>query len=332
MSKKTIYALGFFDGVHLGHGALLNSCRELAEAMECRSGVITFSNHPDTLVHGVTPGLITTEQDRNTILTRDFRMERVVSLPFDRKMMEMPWERFFRMLVEEYDAGGFVCGEDFRFGYRGEGNAMKLLEICRREEIPCVVEGQLKMGGMVISSTYIRNLVEMGLMERAIHFLGHPYVLTGTVVPGQQLGRRLGVPTANLMLPPELAVPKFGVYACKCLVDGKRYAAVTNVGTRPTVDGVGVTVEPWIQDFSGDLYGREITLEFYKFLRPEIRFDSLKDLQQAIRQDAADTKKFLSTIYILGWDKVLFSEEVCSKIEIIHNPERKEEDHGSGTG
>ncbi len=302
MDKKTIYALGFFDGVHLGHGGLLMACRELAEEMDMISGVLTFSGHPDALVHGKAPGLITTEADRDRLLTYKYRMERVVSLPFDRDLMEMPWEDFFRMLLERYDCGGIVCGEDFRFGHRGEGNARKLLEACRREGIPCIVVNQLKLGSRVISSTHIRDLVEMGLMEHAIHFLGHPYILTGTVVPGQQLGRRLGVPTANLLLPPELAVPKFGVYACKCLVEGQWYPAVTNVGTRPTVAGVGITVEPWILDFSGDLYGKEITLGFYKFLRPEIKFDCLKDLQLAIRQDAEKTKEILKSIYITSWD------------------------------
>ena len=302
MSKKTIYALGFFDGVHLGHQALLAACRELAQEMEMISGVLTFSGHPDTLVHGKAPGLITTEEDRNRLLTQKYRMERVVSLTFDRKLMEMSWEDFFRMLMEDYDCGGIVCGEDFRFGYRGEGNARKLLTACRREGIPCIVVNQMKLGGRVISSTHIRCLVEMGLMEHAIHFLGHPYMLTGTVVPGQQLGRRLGVPTANLEFPAELAVPKFGVYACRCRVDDRWYPAVTNVGTRPTVAGVGITVEPWILDFTGDLYGREITLTFHKFLRPEIKFDCLKDLQQAIRADAEKTKEILRDNPTLNWD------------------------------
>ena len=231
-----------------------------------------------------------------------YRIERVVSLPFDRKLMEMFWEDIFRMLMEDYDCGGIVCGEDFRFGYRGEGDARKLLTACRREGIPCIVVNQMKLGGRVISSTHIRCLVEMGLMEHAIHFLGHPYMLTGTVVPGQQLGRRLGVPTANLEFPAELAVPQFGVYACRCRVDDRWYPAVTNVGTRPTVAGVGITVEPWILDFTGDLYGREITLTFHKFLRPEIKFDCLKDLQQAIRADAEKTKEILRDNPTLNWD------------------------------
>ena len=129
-------------------------------------------------------------------------------------------------------------------------------------------------------------------METAVRFLGHPHVLTGAVVPGQQLGRKLGIPTANLRLPEGLAVPKFGVYACRAVVEGKTYAAVTNIGTRPTVEGTGITVEPWILDYEGDLYGREITLEFHKFLRPEMKFPDLAALQQEIRKNAAETRDY----------------------------------------
>ena len=117
-------------------------------------------------------------------------------------------------------------------------------------------------------------------MESATKFLGHPHVLTGRVLHGQKLGRKLGVPTANLEIPAGVAVPKFGVYACKANIDGKSYPAVANVGIRPTVSGTGITVEPWILDFEGDLYGCEIRLEFYRFLRPETKFDSLTALQQ----------------------------------------------------
>lgn len=293
MSKKTVYALGFFDGVHLGHASLLSACRELADELSVDAGVVTFSSHPDTLVQGAAPGLINTLRDRDTLLREQFHMNTVVTLPFDRQMMRTPWRDFFHRLLTEFGAAGLVCGEDFRFGHRGAGNGQKLLAACREAGIPCVVLPQRKLGDTAVSSTHIRNLIEMGLMEHAIRFLGHPHILTGQVVPGHQLGRRLGFPTANLMLPQELVIPKFGVYACRCLVEGKRYAAVTNVGTRPTVAGVGVTVETWLLDYNGDLYGREITLEFYRFLRPELKFPSLEALQQAVRDDAAKTKEIL---------------------------------------
>ena len=307
MSKKCVYALGFFDGVHLGHASLLSACRLMADELDCDAGVVTFSNHPDALVHGAAPGLINTLRDRDRLLKEEFHMDTVVTLPFDRALMRCPWQNFFHRLRREFGAAGLVCGEDFRFGYRGQGDARGLLEACREAGIPCVVLPQLKIEGVTVSSSYIRSLIEMGLMEQAVHFLGHPHILTGIVVPGHQLGRRLGFPTANLVLPEELVIPKFGVYVCSCLVDGERYAAVTNVGTRPTVAGVGVTVETWLLDYTGDLYGREITLEFHKFLRPELKFPSLEALQEAVRDDAEKTKKILKDCMPHRRDSVLFS-------------------------
>ena len=302
MSKKCVYALGFFDGVHLGHGCLLKACRELADELGVEAGVVTFSSHPDTLVSGETPGLINTLADRDRLLREQYHMDRVVSLPFDRAMMQTPWQDFFLRLMEEFSAAGIVCGDDFRFGFQGQGNGDKLLYACREAEIPCIVVPQLSLGGCRVSSTHIRTLIEMGLMEHAIHFLGHPHTLTGTVVHGHQLGRRLGFPTANMLLPEGLVVPKFGVYACRCNIDGVRYPVVTNVGTRPTVAGVGITVESWILGYQGDLYGRELTLEFFKFLRPEIKFPSLADLQEAVRTDGAKTKEILNSFSEQGWD------------------------------
>ena len=167
---------------------------------------------------------------------------------------------------------------------------------CREAGIPGIVVPQLRLDQVTVSSTYIRSLIEMGMMRSAVRFLGHPHILTGQVVHGHQLGRRLGMPTANLMLPKELVVPKLGVYACLCAIDGTRYAAVTNVGTRPTVAGIGITVETWILDYQGDLYGREICLEFYEFLRPELRFPCLTDLQEAVRRDAEKTKEILKSV------------------------------------
>lgn len=302
MSKKCVYALGFFDGVHLGHGSLLKPCRELADELGVNAGVVTFSTRPGALIHGQAPGLINTLRDRDTLLREKYHMDTVITLPFDEQMMQTSWQDFFRRLVEEFSAAGIICGEDFRFGYRGLGTAEALLTACREAGIPCIVVPQRELGGLRISSTHIRSLIEMGLMEHAIHFLDHPHILTGKVVHGHQLGRRLGFPTANLLLPEELVVPKFGVYACRCLVDGDRYPAVTNVGTRPTIAGVGVTVETWILGYEGDLYDREITLEFFKFLRPEIRFPSLGDLQAAVRADAEKTKEILRSFSGPQWD------------------------------
>ena len=296
MTKKTIYALGFFDGVHLGHAALLSACRALSAEHGCRAGVVTFDAHPDALVLGDAPGLINTPRDRDRMLREDFAMERVVSLPFDEKMRAMPWQNFLEMLEKEHGAAGFVCGEDFRFGHKGAGNAEILREYCGKRGLPFAAVPERSLGGIRISSTYIRSQIESGDMATAVKFLGHPHILSGTVVHGQALGRKLGIPTANLRLPEGLVMPKFGVYACGCIVGQKRYPAVTNVGKRPTVAGTNITVEPWILDYEGDLYDQEITLEFHYFLRPERKFPSLEDLQAEIRRNAEETREYLASM------------------------------------
>ena len=292
MKEKTIYALGFFDGVHLGHQELLKACLQLAQSGGYKAGVVTFSSHPDTLVSGKTPELINTMEDRAGLL-RAYGIEEVISLPFDRSLMTTHWASFLEQLVDS-DGAGFVCGSDFRFGAGGNGTAKKLASFCEKRQLPYAVVPQLLLGDVRVSSTHIRQLLEKGEMEKAAEFLGHPHMLTGEVVPGQKLGRTIGIPTANLILPEGLAVPKKGVYACRVYVDGKDYLAVTNVGSRPTVDGQGITVEPWILDFDGDLYGKKITVAFYAFLRPEKKFENLSALQTQIRRDAEKTGTFFS--------------------------------------
>ena len=291
MEQKQILALGFFDGVHLGHGALLEVCRATADEMGCDAGAVTFDSHPGALVSGDAPGLINTAHDRRRVMTEQYYMDRVICLPFDEEMRTMPWQEFFRMLREKYGAVGLVCGHDFRFGYRGQGNASLLKEACRAHGMACRVIPEQKLEGVTVSSTRIRGLIESGEMETAARFLGHPHFLTGEVVTGRNLGHRLGFPTANLLLPEGVVCPRHGVYACRVRVGQERYMAVANVGRRPTVNGHRLTIEPWILDFSGDLYGQEIRLEFHRFLRPEEKFDSLEALRQQVLADGEMTRK-----------------------------------------
>jgi len=289
---KTIYALGFFDGVHRGHGLLLAATRQFADHLGCKAGAVTFDTHPQTLVTGHPPALLNTIEDRKRLLQRR-GMDEILVLPFDEALRSLPWQDFLNMLLEK-GAVGFVCGDDFRFGYRGEGTAEKLSEFCREKNLCWTVVPAQLVGDTRISSTYIRSLLEAGELALANTFLGHPHILTGRVVRGRQLGRTIGIPTANLRLPEGVLCPKFGVYACKALVDGKAFLAVTNIGVRPTVDGEGVTVEPWLLDFDGDLYGRELTLEFHAYLRPEKKFGSLDALQAEIQKNAAQTRAFFA--------------------------------------
>lgn len=284
-----IFALGFFDGVHLGHQVLLKECAALAKQLGCETAAITFDAHPQSLFSENTPPLINTLSDRKALL-QEYGIQYIRTFPMTREVMSTPWRSFVGELLEE-GAAGFVCGGDFRFGHRGQGTAALLHKFCEDAGIPCTIVPEQALEGIRVSSTYIRSQIETGDMATAVRFLGHPHILSGKVVHGHQLGRRLGIPTANLRLAEGLGVPKFGVYACRALVDGIWYPAVTNIGTRPTVSGTGITVEPWILDYSGDLYGREIRLEFYRFLRPEKKFDSLEELKAEIHRNAEETRE-----------------------------------------
>lgn len=288
-TEKTIYALGFFDGVHLGHQALLKACRELAEKHGCRTGAVTFTSHPDALVSGNTPALLNTIEDRKGLLLA-YGMDTVVALPFDKALMTTHWSVFLKQLVQD-GAAGFVCGSDFRFGSGGLGTAKKLAAFCKSRQLPHAIVPQQLLEGIRVSSTHIRQLLADGDIENTNRFLGHPHVLTGEVVSGRGLGRTIGVPTANLKIPEGILLPKQGVYACVACVNGENYPAVTNIGSRPTVNGHHVTVEPHLLDFEGDLYGKTLTLVFYAYLRPEKKFDSLEDLRAEIQKNAAETRK-----------------------------------------
>ena len=293
MKEKTIYALGFFDGVHLGHQALLHACRKLAEETGCRAGAVTFDLHPKTRISGAAPALICRLPDRGRLLTR-FGADTFVSFPFTDSLRKKPWEEFLRMLQEQFDAAGFVCGDDFRFGYEGQGNARLLQTYCEENGLACAVVPEQTLEGKRISSTHIRQLLKDGDIATANRFLGHPHTLSGLVVEGQMIGRTMDIPTANLEIPGYVQLPKKGVYACKATTeDGATHLAVTNIGNRPTVEGDHVTVEAWLLDFSGYLYGQEVRLEFHAFLREEKKFSSLEELKAEIQKNAAETRKLL---------------------------------------
>lgn len=288
---KYIYALGFFDGVHYGHQALLYACQRMAAQAGVGTAAITFQQHPQALFVENTPNLINTTADRCSLL-QAYGMDTILEYPVNHAVMHMPWQDFLMELCRDHNAVGFVCGYDFRFGHKGEGNPEKLTQFCREFGLPCLIMPEQTLDGVRISSTHIRDLIESGNMEQAVRFLGHPHILTGQVTSGRKLGRTIGIPTANLLIPPKVVVPCHGVYACKAIVNGCTYLAVTNIGNRPTVNGHRTTVEPWLLDFDGDLYGATLTLHFYSFLRPERRFASLEDLRREIQKNAEQTRKF----------------------------------------
>ena len=283
MTRPCVLALGFFDGVHIGHGGLLRRTRETADRLGVPAAALTFDTHPDTLVSGHSVPLLNTPEDRAALMREYYGIDEVLTLHFDRETMTQPWQRFAEeTLLGRYHAVHLICGHDFRFGDRGAGNPEKLAGFCAQRGIGFDRIDVIELDGAPVSSTRIRALLEAGDMAEAVRCLGHPHVLTGPVVSGRHLGRTIGIPTANLALPPQLLCPRHGVYAALACFDGRRLPAVVNIGSRPTVGGTHVTVEPWILDFDGDLYGRTLRLEFYTFLRPERKFDSLDELRAAI--------------------------------------------------
>ena len=290
MKQKYIFALGFFDGVHRGHQALLAECVRLAKETNCKTAAITFESHPQSLFREDVPPLLTNLQDRIRLLQR-YGMDQVCPFAVTADVMSTPWKDFLEQLIDR-GAAGFVCGVDFRFGAGAEGDVNKLRQFCLERGLPCVVVPKQCLHGIRISSSYIRRQIESGDMATAVRFLGHGHTLTGTVVTGRKLGHKLGFPTANIELPEGVIVPRHGVYVCRAFVGDKEYMAVCNVGNRPTVEGHQVRTETWILDYSGDLYGQCVTLEFFRFIRAEQRFDSLEELKFAVQLDSSYTRIF----------------------------------------
>ena len=295
-NNKRVIALGFFDGVHIGHAALLHRVAEQAQALGAVPAAFTFDVHPGKTILGQGDPLLTTAADRADLMRRLYGIQEVIVARFDQELMHMDWQQFVTdLLIARHDAVHLVVGHDFHFGYRGEGTPERLQQLCTTLGIGCDIIPPVTLDGIRVSSSYIRTLVAQGEMERAAQFLGHPYCLTDQVRHGKRIGTRLGFPTMNLQIQPGCVMPAFGVYATRVWVDGLVYAAVTNVGVRPTVgDDRPVTVEGSLMDFSGDLYGKTVRMEFYRHIRPEQKFEDLEALRTQIARDAQAVRTYFN--------------------------------------
>jgi riboflavin kinase/FMN adenylyltransferase len=276
-------AVGEFDGVHLGH----------REVIAGNDTVLTFEPHPRAVVApDAAPKLLTPLQVKRDLIA-GLGVRELVVIPFDRSFAaQSPQEFVDRVLVEQLRAGRVSVGENFRFGHKAQGDAALLAGQTAFE--PRIVP-LVEVDGEIVSSTHIRGLVVAGDIEKANRFLGVPFQLRGTVMPGDRRGRELGYPTANLVPDNALVYPGNGVYACRAAVeeDGewRWWPAATNVGIRPTFDtGRGVLVEAYLLDFDGDLYGRELRLAFLARLRGERRFDSAEALVEQMHRDVDDAR------------------------------------------
>ena len=293
--KPSVIALGFFDGVHRGHAALLQRAAQRAKELGVESAVFTFNRPPKEVVTGKKVYLINSTDDRRDLMERLYGIDRVIFAPFDDNMMRCSWQDFLsELLIRENGAVHLVAGHDYHFGYKNEGNPQLLQEACAKLGIGCDIIPKVELDGITVSSTYIRTLVESGDVERAAGFLGHRHCLSQTVRHGQHFGRTIGIPTVNLTVPAGVLVPRHGVYITRVyLPDGRSFPGVTNVGVRPTVSNTGqVTVETFLLDFDGDLYDQRIRLEFFRYLRSEQRFDGAEALKNQIHHDIAEARAY----------------------------------------
>ena len=288
--NQTVVALGMFDGVHKGHQALLTKAADIAHANGDTAVAFTYDNHPKELFSGTFSYLCTKEQ--REALIRAAGCDRVDSVPFDAAFAAMEPDEFLDWLTARYAGGvsAIVAGYDYRFGAKAKGDTALLGMLCEARGIILCVIDEIRVDGETCSSTRIREAIREGDMERAEHMLGRPYTLSGEVVHAKALGRQFDRPTANLDAGTQL-LPKDGVYATELVFDGKRYDAVTNVGTNPTVGGRARTVETHAIGESLDLYGKRIEVAFFLRLRDEIRFDSKDLLFAQIGKDAETAKK-----------------------------------------
>ena len=297
-NQHKVIALGFFDGVHLGHGALLRTVGARAAELGAQPCAFTFDQSPAAALTGREIPLLTDVEDRRWLMETLYGIQEIIVAPFA-VMRDMDWREFVTgYLQKEHHAVHVVAGHDFHFGCGGEGTPLRLAALCADLGMGCDIIPKVEIDGVAVSSTYIRALMAEGRVEEAARFLGHPHVLSGPVVHGNEIGRTLGTPTANLLIPEGVIAPAFGVYATRAFLPGGEVRlAVTNVGVRPTVNAgrTGVTVEPWILDFHGELYGETIRLELWKQLRPEQKFDSVEALRAAILENAGQTREYFAS-------------------------------------
>jgi riboflavin kinase / FMN adenylyltransferase len=297
--KPTAVALGNFDGVHRGHQQVIQPAKEKQE--ETVSTVVTFNPHPQEFFTGKRRSLLTPQSEKVEQLQR-LGVEQLVLLPFDRELACLsPQEFVEKILVQQLRSQFISVGQDFCFGKNRLGTVTDLKAIASNYGIPTTIVPLYTCNGERISSSAIREALAQGNLDRAKLLLGRAYSLSGTVVTGKQLGRTIGFPTANIDIPIEKFLPCNGVYAVKVYIaeDKSPIPGVMNIGNRPTVNGTNQSVEVYLIDWSGDLYGKILAVELEQFLRPEQKFESLDALKNQIKIDCDRAKATLETSPLL---------------------------------
>ncbi len=293
--EESILTVGVFDGVHLGHQHLISELEGEASAVGAGSGVVTFKNHPLSVLRAdFKPQYVTTMQQRVQLI-ENLGVDLVAPVTFDHDLSQLGAREFVRLLQERLGMRGLVIGPDFAMGHNREGDAEMLSNLGEESGFSVrVVQPLLDPNGEAVRSTSIRRALADGDVEGVEGLLGRRFTIDGIVVEGEGRGGPLGFPTANLQILDELAVPANGIYATWARVGDERYMAATSIGVRPTFDDSGYAIEAYLLDFEGDLYGSTLSLEFVRRLREEQKFDSVDALKKGVNRDVERTKQALT--------------------------------------
>lgn len=288
--KKTVLALGMFDGMHIGHKKLIDTAVLLAKHNGLEPAVFTFTNHPQELFGGKVVRLISNETRAE--LMKKLGVERIEEVPFTREISNLSPAQFVDMLKEKMDPQIIVAGFNYTFGKGKKGTSETLKKLATERDIGVVIVPPVLMNKQPVSSTRIREMIEKGEVSNVQLLLGRTYTLTGTVVEDRRIGRTIGYPTANIYPDPTRALPADGVYISMAEVDGELLPSVTNIGTNPTVGGRKRTVETNIFDFDREIYGHTLTVYFIRRLRGINTFAGLEELKAQIAKDSAQAKRY----------------------------------------
>lgn len=291
--KPTAVALGNFDGVHLGHQELIRQAVKKAGDAGLKSAVFTFSNHPkDLLPKEKKVKNILVKSDKERII-ESLGVDYLFNVPFTRRIMTMSPAAFVEeLLLDKFNMKAAFCGFNYHFGHKAQGNPEVLRQMGARHGYEVTEIPPYKIKGEIVSSSLIRTLIASGQVEQCKTYMGRHYAIGGEVVVGNRLGKKLGFPTSNLVIDPSMVTPPNGVYVTCCTYNGVRYPSVTNVGHKPTIGHYNKNVETHIFDFDKELYGKQITVEFFQKTRDEVKFDSVEELSAQIVRDCRQASAY----------------------------------------
>ena len=289
----TATALGNFDGVHLGHQALISEAVKQAKEKGLKSAVFTFSNHPKNVISGTNMVKNIIYNDEKEDILEAMGVDYLFSLDYTKEFGSMePKEFTAELLVKHFRVKHVVCGFNYRYGYGAKGDSQTLIEQGCIQGFDVSVMDAVSLEGSVVSSTLIRGLITQGEMEECGRYLGRNYSIGGTVIEGNHIGRTIGFPTCNITVDETMVSPASGVYVTRCRVDGQVYPAITNVGSKPTIGLYHKNVETHLLDVKVDLYGKEIRVEFLKKLRDERKFENIEALTEEIQRNCDTAREY----------------------------------------